>query len=60
LVSVIGPLRSQAKLWLSAALPSLAVTVTRYGPNADAPALTVPVIAPVPVLMCRPAGSPLT
>src|SRR5690242_485508 len=41
----------QVKFWLAREVPSVAVTVTLYGPLAAAPGATVPVIAPVLVLM---------
>ena len=55
---VMGSLIFQLKVCLALYVPSAAATVTEYGPNAAAPGTIVPVIAPVPVLMDRPAGKP--
>src|SRR5262249_6742962 len=47
------------KVALPLYVPSLAVTVTVYGPRAADPAATVPVMLPVLVLIDRPLGSPV-
>jgi hypothetical protein len=53
LVKEIGLLTFQVKLWLSLAVPSVTVIVVVYGPKAESPALTVPVIAPVEGLIVQ-------
>jgi hypothetical protein len=40
-------------------VPSLTVTVTLYGPPAAASRATVPVIAPLLVLIFSPGGNPV-
>src|SRR5205823_5243051 len=57
-VSETGLLTFQVKPTWAVYVPSPARTVTLYGPPAAAPTPTVPVMAPVLLLMCRPAGRP--
>src|SRR5207302_42325 len=54
----MGFLTFQVNVAPALPVPSPAVTVTLYGPGAAAPAATVPVMAPVPVLIFSPGGSP--
>jgi hypothetical protein len=52
------PLTSQVNVCAAVHELADASTVTLYGPAADAPTATVPVMAPVDVLIFSPAGSP--
>src|SRR5437899_1116097 len=57
-VMLMGLFTFHAKLWAAEWVPSPATIVTVYGPLAAAPSPTVPVMAPLVVLILRPAGKP--